>query len=347
MKVVARRRLDTGDRDLVDQLQARARQLLADSLTCDLTLPWGRPDTIQEGVLERFVASGFNFISLTMATDSSWIDETVQTIADARAAIEKRAHEFTFVRTVDDIERAHREGKLALGLHFQGTNPFQGNLATVPIYYDLGVRHALLAYNQKNLVGDGCHERTDVGLSRFGLALVAEMNRVGMIVDCTHSGYKTTMEAMEASTSPCIFSHSLARALNDHERNIRDDQIRALGRTGGVIGVNGVGFFMSADFQATTDSICRHIDHIANLIGVKHVALGLDFVYFDDLMMKVYRANKDTMYPNGYPPPPWQYWPPERVGELVEALVRRGYSDDDVRGILGQNFLNVARQVWR
>jgi membrane dipeptidase len=155
------------------------------------------------------------------------------------------------------------------------------------------------------------------------------------------------MEAMEASTAPCIFSHSLARALNDHERNIKDDQIVACAKTGGVIGVNGIGFFMSADGQATTEVICRHIDHIAGLVGPQHIAIGLDFVYFDEHIQQFYGANKDTMYPTGYPPPPWHYWPPERIGELPEELLRRGYSDDVVRGILGQNFLRVARQVWR
>jgi membrane dipeptidase len=329
-----------------DELAARASALLNDALACDLTLPAGKL-AVENGTVERFAAAGFNFVALTLATDSSWIDETIQTIAATRAAIDKRSGTLALVRTVDDIERAKRDGKLAVSLNFQGTNPFQGNVAMVQIYYDLGVRQALMAYNQKNLVGDGCHERTDEGLSRFGLALVAEMNRVGMLVDCTHSGYRTTMDAMEASSAPCIFSHSLARALNDHERNINDEQIRALGKTGGVIGVNGIGFFMSADFQATTETICLHIDHIANLIGVKHIAIGLDYVHFDDLMMKVYRENKDTMFPKGYPPPPWQYWPPEKLGELVEALLRRGYSDDDVRGILGENFLRVARQVWR
>jgi membrane dipeptidase len=328
-------------------VRADASRLLADAIVCDLTLPWRPqiPSEAKEGVWARYHQAGFTFVSLTAGNDINWINDTVQHIGSLKIQIAKRS-DVVFADGVEAIEQAKRDKKLALGFHFQGTNPFQGNLAMVQTYYDLGVRHALMAYNQKNLVGDGCHERTDGGLSRFGLALIAEMNRVGMLVDCTHSGYRTTMEAMEASTAPCIFSHSLARALNDHERNINDDQIRALGKTGGVIGVNGIGFFMSADFQATTEGICRHIDRIARLIGPQHIALGLDFVYFDEHIQQFYGANKDTMYPTGYPPPPWQYWPPERIGELPDALLRRGYCDEDVRGILGQNFLRVARQVW-
>jgi membrane dipeptidase len=322
--------------------------LLADAIVCDLTLPWepGIPTEVKDGVWDRFRSAGFTFVSLTIADDANWLSETVRYAGALRNQIEKRP-DVVFVGSVDDIERAKREQRLALGFHFQGTNPFQGNLAMVQTYYDLGVRHALMAYNRKNSVGDGCHERTDGGLSRFGLALIAEMNRVGMLVDCTHTGYRTTMEAMEASTAPCIFSHSLARALNDHERNIKDDQIVACAKTGGVIGVNGIGFFMSADGQATTDVICRHIDHIAGLVGSQHIALGIDFVYFDDWMQAFYRANAATTYPTGYPPPPWHYWPPERLGDLTDALLARGYSEAAVRGILGENFLRVARAVWR
>ena len=327
-----------------DVSEAAAR-LHEEALVWDMTLPWSVGLEPKDGTLERFAAAGFNFVSLTVGDDWNWLTDTIKHIGAETARVEARP-DMVLARGVEDILRARREGKMAVGFHFQGTNALQGDVGMVQTYYDLGVRHMLLAYNQKNLVGDGCHERTDAGLSRFGLQLIAEMNRIGMIVDCTHTGYRTTMEAMEASTSPCIFSHSVSRVLHDHERNIRDDQAQACARTGGVIGVNGIGFFLSADYQASVDNMVRHIDHFANLVGPAHIGLGLDFVYFDDIMMKVYYANPDR-YPTGYPAPPWDYFPPERTPALTEALLKHGYAEADVRGILGENFLRVCRQVWR
>lgn len=329
-----------------DVISAEAKALLESATVCDLTLPWVTT-AFKAGVWDRYSRSGFTFVSLTLGNDTNWISDTISHIAAESARITQQPDKVLFVRTVDDIERAKREKKLALGFHIQGTNPFQGRLEMVQVYYTLGIRSAILAYNQKNLVGDGCHERTDGGLSRYGLELIAEMNRVGMLVDCTHSGYRTTMEAMEASTSPCIFSHSLARALVDHDRNIKDDQILALAKSGGIIGVNGMGFFMSSDGSATTEALCRHIDHIAELIGPQHIAIGFDYIVNGEEFRSFYEANKDTMYPTGYPGWPWQYLPPETIGQLTETLLQRGYTETEVRGILGENFLRVARKVWQ
>ncbi len=326
-----------------------AVRLLDEAIACDLTLPWEEdlPASARAGIWDRYRASGFTYVSLTVADDINWIRDTVPYIESLTRLIEHAKDRYVLARTTSDIRAAKRNGRLALGYHFQGTNPFQGRLEMVQAYYDLGVRHALLAYNQRNLVGDGCHERTNGGLSRYGLALICEMNRVGMLVDCSHSGRRTTLEAMEASSKPCIFSHSVARALVDHERNISDEQILALAKTGGVIGINGIGFMLDAAGLADGENVVRHIDYVAELIGPQHVALGLDFVIDDAHMQTVYRANRDLMYPNGYPPPPWQYLPPEGLPEIVSLLLKRGYSEDAVRGILGDNFLRVAAEVWR
>ena len=135
---------DSSEWTNVMQISVRARTVLNEALVCDLTLPWGAPNPTQDGVLARFADAGFDFVSLTMATDSSWIDETIRTIAAVRATIRKGSHEARLRQKPLPTSRPlNRDGKLAIGLNFQGTNPFQGSLAMVPIYYDLGVRHAL------------------------------------------------------------------------------------------------------------------------------------------------------------------------------------------------------------
>ena len=323
---------------------SNVEKIINRATVCDLTLPWSRTNENREPTLPRFAAAGFNFVSLTVGMDWNSPLETVQHIAAERNRFLNDKN-FVLAESVSDIRRAKTESKLAVGFHFQGTNPFGGDVNMVEVFYRLGVRHALLAYNEKNAVGDGCHERTDAGLSRYGIRLIAEMNRVGMIVDCTHTGYRTAMEAMELSTSPVIFSHSNAHAIWPHDRNLRDDQIKACAAKGGVIGINGVGLFLGNN-DASPANFIRHIDHIAGLVGPRHIALGLDLVYYMDSMLARWRANPGR-YPEGYPEPPWYFFAPEDLPRLVDGLLQRGYADDDVVGILGENFLRVAETVWR
>ena len=251
------------------------------------------------------------------------------------------------VKSVDDILQAKQDGKFALAFNLQETNPLEGEVNFVQTYYDLGVRHMLLAYNQKNLVGDGCSERTDAGLSRFGVRVVQEMNRVGMIVDGSHTGYRTTMEAMEVATAPFIFSHSLANAVHEHYRNIRDDQIKACAKSGGVIGFNGVAFFLG-DETASSEAVVRHIDHISNLVGPEHVGIGLDYCR-DSKSVGVWTLSNTDMWPpnKGVPFGETAFVQPEQLLEITNILLQRGYAEADVRGILGENFARVARQVWK
>ena len=204
-----------------------AKSLHDDALVWDMTLPFSPDCADFDRLLPRYKAAGVDFVSLTVNQFSNPLADTLLHMAELRTEIRARSDHYAFVKGVDDILRAKEEGRMALGFHFQETNPLEGSVHMVETFYDLGVRHMLLAYNQKNRVGDGCAERTDAGLSRFGISVVREMNRVGMLVDGSHSGYRTTMDAMEVSTAPFIFSHANAYALYPHYRNIRDDQIRA------------------------------------------------------------------------------------------------------------------------
>ncbi len=325
----------------------RARAILASATVCDMTLPWGNWEEGKDSILDRYIAQGFGFVSLSVGLDRMGFEETVRRVARERARLRAMAPRAELVDSVADIRRLRASGRLALGFHFQGSNPLGGAVDMVEFYYKLGIRHMLLAYNQKNQAADGCSERTDAGLSRYGLALIKEMNRVGMILDCTHTGYRSSMEAIEASAAPVLFSHSNAHALLPHDRNIRADQIRACAASGGVVGITGVGHFLATDMRATPQDFVRHMVHVAELVGPGHVGLGIDHVYY--LGHKaVQRAASPDMYPKGYPSgEAGSYLGPEALPMIVEGLVEHGFADAEIHGILGENFLRVAAQVWK
>ena len=330
------------------QVNARAEELLKSALVCDMTLPWEGSYSDEDITLPKFKSAHVDFISLTVAARGNDMHSTVESIARITAHIRERSEQMILVDTVEDILAAKHAGKLALGFNLQETLPFEENIAFVDVFYRLGVRHALLAYNLRNLVGDGCAERTDAGLSRFGIDLVREMNRVGMIVDGTHSGYRTTMEAMEVCSSPFIFSHSNAHAVWPHYRNIRDDQIKACAKSAGVVGINGLGTFLG-EGESLAELIFAHIDYISTLVGPEHVGIGLDYVRdakaFSDwveINPNMWPSSKDGEAPIGS-----EFAQPEVLANVVALMLERQYSEGNIRDILGGNFLRVARQVWK
>ena len=217
-----------------------AAQLHADSLVWDMTFPFGDYARAERKwlALERMHASGYNMVSLTVGGDRHTSGDAIHAVARERARFCERADKYVLIETAEDILCAQREGKLAVGFHFQGTNPVAQDLNMVELYYKLGIRHMLMCYNLKNPVGDGCQEITDSGLSRYGRSLIAEMHRVGMFVDVAHTGHRTAMDVFEAAEGPVIISHANARGVKDHSRNVPDEQIKACAASGGVIGVS-------------------------------------------------------------------------------------------------------------
>ena len=325
----------------------QATVLTESALVWDMTLPWVR-GYAHDDILPRFHAAGMDAISLTVgAREGSDFSSIVRWIAKWTRKIRGREDTMLLCRSVADIDRAKAAGKLALVYNLQETMFFEDKLELIGLFYELGVRHALLAYNVKNAVGDGCAERTDAGLSRWGIQVVQEMNRIGMLVCGTHTGYRTTMDAMEVAQAPFIFSHSNAYGVFPHYRNIKDDQIKACAASGGVMGINGLGEFLD-DHEATSRSMFQHIDYIAKMVGPEHVGIGLDFVKnvegFWDFVRKA-----DFMWP----PNPNQtrsfskFGQPEQVVELTQLMLDAGYAEANIRGILGKNFRRVAESVWK
>lgn len=262
------------------------------------------------------------------------------------------------VRSAADIEAAKRSGRLGIIYHFQGTEPLEDSLDLVDAYKAIGVGMIQLSYNVKNRVGDGCEERTDAGLSRFGLKLVERMNRARVIVDCSHTGYRTTLDAIEASSAPVVFSHANAKAVHNSRRTIADDQIKAVAATGGLVGIVGFPAFVSSSTRPKLDDFIKHIDHVVQLVGIDHVGLGIDYFTGQHPIMPLDEAQRnyegfvasDKWSPDSYPPPPYHYpegiETPDRLPNLTARLLERGYKAADVRKILGGNWLRVFRAVW-
>ena len=328
-----------------------ARRLLQDAVVCDMTLPTvDMPAADPERKAQapgRFAAQGFDFVSLTVAVDEDDMADAIRLLARERRTIEARPEAFVPVESTADIERAHRQGKLGVGFHFQGTGPVGRNLDLVALYYKLGIRHMLLAYNQKNLVGNGCHELADDGLSRFGFELIAEMNRVGILVDVAHCGYRTSMQTIEASAAPVIVSHGNVSAIFEHPRAYRDDQIKAIARSGGVIGLTGFGVFMG-DNDASVGTYARSLDYVAGLVGSDHVGFGFDYIYDMPALIALCQS-KSERWPEegGYHRPDLAQLEPEQVVDIVAELIRLGRSDEDIRKIVGGNWIRVMNQVWK
>jgi membrane dipeptidase len=257
-----------------------------------------------------------------------------------------------------DVAAAKRDNELGIILHFQGTDPIEDDVDLIDAYKGLGVGIIQLTYNIKNRVGDGCEERTDAGLSRFGLDVIKRMNEARVIVDCSHTGYRTTMEAIEASTRPAVFSHAGCFSVHPSPRNIKDDQIKAVAATGGLVGAVGYPAFVSAASRPTLDEFIRHIEHMVNLAGIDHVALGIDYftgqhpIVDDATAMAQYRQliASGRWSPRSYPPPPY-YFPagietPEGLPNLTRRLVELGWKTDDIHKVLGGNWVRVYRDVW-
>lgn len=314
------------------------------SLIWDGHVGWDpRPDA-DLGRLERYRNSGVSYVSLNVAYDVMPWQDAFPVIAAYRAWIEHRSERFVLVGTIADLEGALGSDRLAITFDLEGLVPLADHVDMIAVYHHLGVRQMALAYNRANAFAGGCHDDDDRGLTELGRQAVAEMNRLGVVIDCSHTSHRSTMEAMELSIHPVVFSHSNPRAMREHPRNIRDDQIRACASSGGVVGINGIGHFLGAN-DPRSETIVRHIGYVAERVGTPHVGIGLDCTFGDD-SASLLAADAHFWPPEHYDVRQPRAAVPEQLPEIAGLLGRHGFTSDEVDGIMGENLLRVARAAW-
>lgn len=294
--------------------------------------------------LRRLRAAGVDAVTLNIGFGEQTPEEHLRVLSWFREWLADRGGAYQLVAGPEDLDRAVAGGRLAVMFDIEGACGIGDRLDLIETYRDLGVIWMLIAYNRANRAGGGCFDPIDEGLTPFGRAMIAEMNRVGMMVCLSHTGERTAHEALDASGKPVIISHSNCRALFDHPRNVRDDLIRACAAQGGVIGINGIGDFLAPPGADLVAAVIAHIDHAVQLVGPDHVGVSLDYVWDQDELRTFLEAMPD-LFPGGIPDP-LPLVAPEDWPRIVEGLLARGYAERDIAAIAGGSWRRVAAANW-
>jgi membrane dipeptidase len=332
--------------------QRTALDLHADSIVIDAVCPLVMD---KPAYLDWYREGGVTALAPTIASTEN-ARTTLNRLAAWHRLLRER-EDLLLVRQARDVEIAKQSGRLGIFFHSQGTDPIEDNLDLIDLYKALGVGVVQLAYNVKNRVGDGCEERTDAGLSRFGVKLIERLNKARIIVDCTHTGLRTSLDAIEHSAAPVILSHSNPRTVHPSARNVPNELIDAIAKSGGLIGVVGFPAMVAATTKPSLDQFIAHIDALVQRVGIDHVGLGIDYyagqagVASDEESLRGYKeAIESGAWGAAYPPPPHHYpagiETPRTLPNLTSRLLERGYSESHVRKILGGNWLRVMQAVW-
>jgi membrane dipeptidase len=329
----------------------RAEAIHRRSIVVDmcLTTNFARPTPYINGedALDRSLKGGLTVALQTLVgAGNRTFREAIREVNTVYRLVESKPDKVLIVRNSGDIDRAKREGKMGYVMTFQGANPLEDDwINTLPVFQRLGVRIIAVTYNERNLLGSGSKEPQDSGLTAYGAQVVRGMNRMGIIIDLSHVGLQTSMDTIALSSDPVLFTHSNARSLNAHPRNLPDEIIKAAAAKGGVIGVNTWEEFctQAPKEHATLSDFLDHMDYIVKLVGVDHVGIGSDVN--ENWSALPIKSDYETMY--GYRAPSLAgYVYSQDIVNVTRGLVARGYNDENISKILGGNFLRVARQVW-
>jgi len=343
----------------------RAKKICKDAIIVDTLysavypLQW-KNDEQFDPVMDECKAAGMNILGICSSADVAGSDPKA-VFGAARFYYDKiyrSPDKYVLVRSTDDIRKAVKEGKLGIYLTHQGTNQFQGDVENVALMKAMGFGYCLLVYNNKNAVGCGIADKEDTGLTDYGRKLIQAYNRYGMVVDVNHTGNRTALDACEVSAKPVIFSHSGAKGVFPSFRNMTDELIKAIAKTGGTCHIFGTGAYIDPTNPAVVgpEILFKHLDYMVQLHGdADHVGYGSDFIPDMNKTMELVMS-KAGAYPDmGMKPGTTKkavemYGPtanPARIlPALVDQMLNHGYTEKDIHKILGGNVMRVFDECW-
>jgi len=303
------------------------------------------------------------FVALRKANYSGIIESlprnslqiAIDALVEWRSRVADHPDQLMLALEAADFEHARESRRTAVMMNFQDTKMFEGDLDNVDALHALGMRSAQLTYNFRNLVGDGCLERTNAGLSDFGVELVDRMNAVGVMIDLSHCGRQTTLDGIEFSNKPVAMTHTMCDAIRSgHPRAKTDEQIRKCAESGGVVGMTALGYFVGPDpgGESNIESYADHIEHAVSIAGIEHVGISTDF---PPQGISPWATYEDWFEPRtiSFKPsyelrwPPWipELDTPDRYRNLVRILEGRGWTQGSLERLLGLNWLRLFEET--
>lgn len=351
--------------DLPPEVEKRAQAVHRDAIIFDGAITmlgfWKEEEVEIQAFLDGGVTGG-NASTSTSETDFAM---AIANINRLKRLIARNPDKLAYCTSVADLLECKRTGKFGLVNHFQNTKPIMDNLDYLLTFYDLGLRVLQLTYNTQTFVGAGCCERVDGGLTNFGLDVLAECNRMGIVVDVSHCGLTTSWDAIKHSKAPVVASHAGVYELaHAYGRNKPDDMLKAIAETGGFLGIPLQPCFVKRDpdthvvLQATVDDVLNQIDYAVKLMGIDHVGIGTDMSNYAartldpprDSNIRLVRPLRPDVFGVGptdkYDPFPIGLDNHSKMLNLTRGLIKRGYSDEDAKKVLGGNWMRIFKEIW-
>lgn len=308
----------------------------------------GEETPLRDAIAPRLIHDGINVCVYAVSGDSyshsqntgRYLETALENIDMFLEEAPKSEGMISLIRTRSDLPEKVHPGNISFLLHFEGGMPLQGSIHQLRNFYRLGLRSMQLTWNFRNELGDGVWEnRTKGGLTRFGVEVIKEMNRLGMVVDLAHMNREGFFQSLAVAQAPLIVSHANACGMLDNPRNLGDDQIKAIARQGGLVGVLALPE-RTAEKDATLEDLLKHLDYMVQLVGIEHLALGMDFIKYDGP-----RTLKDQHHPLHQRTHIKDFEEIEDLPKLIEALGRHGYQEKEIALILGGNYLRVLKTI--